>query len=308
MSAIRARGRSKYGARGRSKPGEHDGSRQARLDYGTGLLRLLLDIEEWTDPEAEDSAQHKGAHAHMAIAHIAVLLDEFAGWAVDHWLGLAITGDAMPHLPSSYGKKIELSRRTKKALAAAQSHEAEALGSKWWPDPSPLRAGSVQRLAVRNLLAPMLLQMLPHETQLEIRQGFEWSEQGYPSAFFDVPKYGKVFALKMLRLKAVCCMEYDEAVRGYGKKTSIVMDIAAAFGVGEHAVRKWPATVAQCKMIDSQIKEAAIARARAVGARVRDIGLAHPSYRVDARTDEALGAAAIVLAGKRYQAIRASRD
>ncbi len=126
-----------------------------RLTYINSLVDDLLELERQTAPASgAEASDGKDFAAFEALQSAGDLVKELAGWAIDHQIGLALSGfEFVPLQPSGTRDHTDYLRNKEEA----DSHEHEAQGSAYFEHDSPTERNAQ---AERRMLAS-LLQMNP---------------------------------------------------------------------------------------------------------------------------------------------------
>jgi hypothetical protein len=211
---------------------ERDAGKRVPLSENSIVLRMLdsiQELEEQSRPGEDDNAPGKDMAAFKALSEAAVLVNQIAGWALDHQRGLAEKGlKFVPSVPTD----AKSSAAYLESKAAVDTHEHERLGS--------LRNDlsiAQQRRFVINILRAMDLGLgLPYD----FVEALEALEFGETLPFVEPIHTSKRTGLTTYRAKltAIAFVEY-QSKKGV-KKHQSMDEVAREFGQSRDAVKDWP--------------------------------------------------------------------
>ena len=213
---------------------------QNRRDYLNYLIDHLLEIEAATDPSAqEDSAKDKDMKAFQASNTVAEIVDDLAGWAVDHQIGLAMNElKFVPRIPSRLQKHADYQA----AKTRVDEHHHEAIGgSAFRPLKHPVgpHDPATDRRILVNLLRanPGSFPEAVVERAIEALEALEFGETKELLKPVKRGLHAKAYSRWRLQLVALAYVEYQYA-RGR-KKLVTIEEVADAYGYDHETVRGW---------------------------------------------------------------------
>ena len=212
---------------------------QERLAYIKSLVDDLLELERKTTPDHDtETEDDKDLAAFRALETAGILVEEIAGWAIDHQIGLALSAlEFVPRQPS--GTRNHHGFLHDKATA--DSHEHEARGSAYFEHDS----STIQRdtRAERRMLAN-LLQMnpggFPSELAHRAVEALKALDLGETQSLLQAEKAGldrNAYSRRQLELRALAHVEYMTA-KGM-KKYKAQETVGEAYGRSASTVRDW---------------------------------------------------------------------
>jgi hypothetical protein len=216
---------------------ERDAGKRVPLSENSivlGMLDSIQKLEEQSRPGENYSAAGKDMAAFEALSVAAILVNQIAGWALDHQRGLAEKGlKFVPSVPT--GAKSSAAYLESKA--SVDTHEHERLGSQR----NELSIAQQRRFVINILRAMDLGLGLPYEF-VEALEGLEFGE--------TLPLVEPIHTRKRTglttyraKLTAIAFVEY-QSKKGV-KKHQSMDEVARAFGQSGDAVKDWPVDLRQ---------------------------------------------------------------
>lgn len=209
-----------------------------RLAHIHSLIDKLLELEHKTAPASgAEETKDKDFAAFKALQIAGGLVDALAGWAIDHQIGLALSGlKFVPRQPSGTRNHPKYLRNK----ATADSHEHEAQGSDYFDPHTPTEQNPQ---AERQMLAN-LLERNPGGFPLELVgravEALKALEFGETQDVLRPEKTNRdrnAYTRWRLELRALAHVEYLHA-RGI-KKLKAFETVGEAYGRDVETVRKW---------------------------------------------------------------------
>jgi len=213
-----------------------------RRDYLNHLIDRLLEMEAATDPSAQDdSAKDKDMQAFQASKIVAEIVDDLAGWAIDHQIGLAMNElKFVPRVPSQLREHEDY----QSAKTSVDDHRHEAIGGS---DLRPLmdfvEEGAHDPVTDRRILVNLLRAnpgCFPGAVTGRAIEALEALEFGEIRALLEPVKQGlraKAYSRWRLQMAALAHVEYQYA-RGR-RKFETEEAVANAYGFDRETVRGW---------------------------------------------------------------------
>lgn len=204
----------------------------ANSDRVKNLLRLLEGLAEKTDPAGgDDTARQKDERAFIAIGLAARLVDEVAGWAIDHQVGLALKNLAF--VPLGHPETRDAPEYVR-ARRQVDSHDHELAGFE-----ATRLEPLVQRQALINILSASD-GFLPSDLCASVVRALRGLNHGDQSPIFFARTASAKRSLREreLMLKAVGYVAYK---CGQGIKQNVAKaDVFNAYDVaGQKAYEEW---------------------------------------------------------------------
>ena len=215
---------------------------QKRRDYLNHLIDRLLEIEAATDPSAQDdSAKDKDMKAFRASRIVAEIVDDLAGWAVDHQIGLAMNElKFVPRTTSRLRKRVDYQA----AKIRVDDHCHEAIGgSDLRPLMDSVGQGAHGPATDRRILVNLLRAnpgSFPGAVSGRAIEALEALEFGETKALLKPVKRGlhaQAYSRWRLQLAALAYVEYQKA-RGRMKFVA-EKEVAEAYGYNSETVKGW---------------------------------------------------------------------
>ena len=225
-------------------PSRWDGTdTEARRKYLHGLIDDLLRLESETDPkDGEATAADKDLKAFRALQRASELVENVAGWAIAHEIGLALEGlEFVPLGPSGTNEYPQY--QAAKARVDDHGHEmagAEvfSVSKQGFSRPSP----EVERRIWINMCRSMTSShgCLPYALGAGLVDALQALHFGEAMPLLDPEKVknrGPRYSLARLELKA---LEHVEYLKARGFKAGAANDkVAQAYGKADRTVRDW---------------------------------------------------------------------
>lgn len=209
-----------------------------RLTYINSLVDDLLELERKTVPASgAEAAEGKDFAAFEALQSAGRLVEELAGWAMDHQIGLALSGAKfVPSQPSGTRNHPDYLHNK----AAADSHEHEAQGSAYFELDSPTeQSAQAERRMLTNLLHmnPGGFPSALARRAVEALEALDWGETQEMLRPEKTSLDRNAYTRHQLELQALMHVEYFKA-RGM-KKLAAQAKVGKAYGREFDTVRGW---------------------------------------------------------------------
>jgi hypothetical protein len=221
-----------------------------RRRWAMRTVDKLLKLEEKTDPRhGEESARGKDEEAFYAMGLVGEFAETFAGWAVRHQAGLAISrlghvgrmpGSFDPDKPGDKDAAALLQNDPDylglKATVDAHCHEAAGVGGDW-----TARTPDIDRQMLINVLDVPCVDFLSPWRSKIIRALHALDYGGPLPELFRPSEKGlrRSYEIRQLELAGIKFIAFWAAA-GLTSKMKGYQKVAEAYGVGDDIIRKWP--------------------------------------------------------------------
>jgi hypothetical protein len=269
--------------------------------FRDALFEQLDAYEQRSQPSGgQETANGKDMRAFSALGCAGELVDEVAGWAIDHTIGLALNGLRWVPLQQS---EVESHPAYLSERAAVDDHIHEKTGG------AQISYGTLDPAMCRNIFLGLLRTNLggfPSEIQEMMVEALEALDFGetLPILQPTVTDRKRKFRELRLQLRAVEFVEFRHAM---GMTKSAARDqVGLAYGQAATTVRLWEGRLRTELGELEVLSHIAFAQARASAAKDQARKIA-AGARLNPTTTKHYGDEALKAAGKRYQEILRER-
>jgi len=222
-----------------SRPARDEKSQSDRRAYIHLLIDQLLQLEASTDPrDGATSATRKDLKAYRALRYAGDLVQNLAGWAINHQIGLALEGR---RFVASWPSGALTSSRYLAEVAAVDDHRHEVAGA---------RAARQQQdpKTDRRIFANLLQGnpgAFPRSLMMQVNKDLHALDFGESRPLFRKANRRRKVSLDELELQ-LQAVEFVSYRRAQGRpKHATAEEVAAAFGIAPETLLSWEKRLAR---------------------------------------------------------------